>query len=45
MEEEEEKEKKKRERNKSPGGRRISLGLDLLCWLCHRSQLLCAIKG
>jgi hypothetical protein len=28
-----------------PWGRRVSLGLDFPFWLCHRSQLLGAIKG
>jgi hypothetical protein len=43
MEKGQEKERKKKE--KLPWERRFSLGLDLPCWLCHRSQLLSAIKG
>jgi hypothetical protein len=30
---------------KSPWGRRVSLGLNLPCWLCSRLQLLGAITG
>jgi hypothetical protein len=45
MEEGEEKESKKKRRKKLPWGRRVSLGLDLPCWLCSRSQLLTTIKG
>jgi hypothetical protein len=46
MEEGKEKGKRgKKGRDKLPWGRRVSLGLDFPFWLCHRSQLLGAIKG
>jgi hypothetical protein len=42
----EEGEEKEREKKKIlPWWRRVSLGLDLPCWLCSGSQLLGSIKG
>jgi hypothetical protein len=40
-----EKKQQKKRREKSLWGRKVSLGLDTPCWLCHESQLLRAIKG
>jgi hypothetical protein len=37
-------EERKRKKN-LPWGRRLSLGLDLPCWLCSKLQLLVAMKG
>jgi hypothetical protein len=44
-EEKEKKERKKKRREKSLWGRKVSLGLNLPHWLCHRLQLLGAIKA